>query len=1534
MAWTSSVHLPFEVALWICLIFGTLDSALSQDQQPACLLLDRGVDVIGVSAFISVATRNITEAEPEIAVLVDFDRQARFTQFTLQAWSMLGALLVKPIGSWYPPIDTNFQVASCSSGVGNTVTFAPNLNQLPEPGMNRFTWLSPNTQANETTVFFRVVALNENNEAVEYRSRIIQLDFRPPDILNCPADIFVTVPFDHGDTITLTWTPPQSVDNTGTPSLLSFSHQPGEAFTVGRRVDVTYVFADDTGLRSECRFKVAVAREGDLVPPNIFCPGNIERIVTDFSVSGIRLSWSLPTATDNSDNAPTIVLTSNPQQDNNSYFSFGNYSITYAAYDESLNENSCSFIVKIVDGAPPMWTVCPADISVEVSQGNSNGAEVSWNLPVAIDNDGFTPTVELTSDRQLGPGSFFLFGTHSITYVATDRSGNENMCTFNVAVVDNVPPEVVCPADLSYQILYGSRGRHVFWSEPTFFDNSGSVSLVSQSHNSNDLFSPGQTDVTYVYRDQADNRNQCSFTITITEAVCSPNPCFNGGSCNPTNDGFTCTCVSGFTGRQCVTTVIAACSSSPCRNGGTCLQSDQDYTCLCLPGYSGNRCQNYNDAQDSSDFICHCPQGTAGRNCDIGPCNPSPCLNGATCALVQGGVTCSCLTGYYGRFCQFSPCTNDPCMNGGTCIVSGDTYQCQCVPSFSGDICQLRMDCLSSPCVNDGICFQSHNSEGEYFCNCSSAFTGVNCQDRDIAAPLVTCPQNIIVSDWPASATYFSVQWDEPTATDELSEPVRLINQTHRSGVELPVQQITTVAYSYRDAVGNVGSCSFQITFARENCASNPCANGKCVDFSGNFQCYCLAGWTGDRCQEDIDECASNPCQDGSTCFNQINGYMCFCGNGSAGRECETELDACPSNMCLNDGLCFKRPGTECNCNMDSSGTMNGCEVSVDCDVNGILEALTQVVVDETNVLSVSAELRNVTSNLSNETLEGDELSLTATVLENIGSVINSSLEVTVNVIETVDNVLMLPNEVFEASGDSPGRILRTFETQLTNVKENLTMPGKLSSRAVDVVVFRPDLDTNFASGLSYASISTGGVIDETLQNNEVQLSSAIEPRDDAEAFIGLPGEALVVASDQDPSAKLPIVFAVYLTSKLFQPATPESLSFPDGRQLSVNSAIISAIIGDPDVEIPNLVNPVVTSFIPSNQTLAGEQICVFWDVAARNWSTEGCTRSTVNPGQHSVACDCNHLTNFAILLSYYGDIDSYALDIISKVGCAISIAALVLTILTSLVLRELRNNPGKKSLINLCVSLLALYVFFLAGIDRAQSPVTCVIMAALIHYFFLTSVCWASAEALNLFYLLVLTRRGLLTKYLLRLMLFCWGVPLIIVVITYLVTYLGTGKLQFEHGYCFLPPGTTLYIAVPLPVGLLLLFNIFIFILLVRRLTCKRIESTLTRDETHVQAAIRHGRLMLPMSMLLGATWLVGFLAIEGATYVFQWIFAVLNSLLGLSIFLLFIAGKKTGRKGLGKLFCFDKIRKITSSHTSSNQLIRANSPQVASSS
>lgn len=73
----------------------------------------------------------------------------------------------------------------------------------------------------------------------------------------------------------------------------------------------------------------------------------------------------------------------------------------------------------------------------------------------------------------------------------------------------------------------------------------------------------------------------------------------------------------------------------------------------------------------------------------------------------------------------------------------------------------------------------------------------------------------------------------------------------------------------------------------------------------GNLRvCSCRSGFTGPRCEINVDECAANPCANGSTCIDRINDYTCTCPLGYTGRHCDKPTDYCASQPCLNGGTC------------------------------------------------------------------------------------------------------------------------------------------------------------------------------------------------------------------------------------------------------------------------------------------------------------------------------------------------------------------------------------------------------------------------------------------------------------------------------------------------------------------------------------------------------------------------------------------------------------------------------------------------------
>jgi len=63
-----------------------------------------------------------------------------------------------------------------------------------------------------------------------------------------------------------------------------------------------------------------------------------------------------------------------------------------------------------------------------------------------------------------------------------------------------------------------------------------------------------------------------------------------------------------------------------------------------------------------------------------------------------------------------------------------------------------------------------------------------------------------------------------------------------------------------------------------------------CADGLSSFTCTCILGFSGLRCETDINDCASNPCKNGGDCRDGVNSYFCNCPDGfQADYSCDAE---------------------------------------------------------------------------------------------------------------------------------------------------------------------------------------------------------------------------------------------------------------------------------------------------------------------------------------------------------------------------------------------------------------------------------------------------------------------------------------------------------------------------------------------------------------------------------------------------------------------------------------------------------------------
>ena len=106
---------------------------------------------------------------------------------------------------------------------------------------------------------------------------------------------------------------------------------------------------------------------------------------------------------------------------------------------------------------------------------------------------------------------------------------------------------------------------------------------------------------------------------------------------------------------------------------------------------------------------------------------------------------------------------------------------------------------------------------------------------------------------------------------------------------------------------------------------------------------------------------------------------------------------------------------------------------------------------------------------------------------------------------------------------------------------------------------------------------------------------------------------------------------------------------------------------------------------------------------------------------------------------------------------------------------------------------------------------------------------------------------------------------------------------------------------------------NFITFIFIMRSILKTRMKSNQTqRNKSKRNDIVARLQNAVTISILLGLTWVFGFLAIEGATFTFQLIFCLCNSFQGLVIFLLFCFRAEDVRKTLKPYFHWAKLPDI----------------------
>jgi uncharacterized repeat protein (TIGR01451 family) len=243
-------------------------------------------------------------------------------------------------------------------------------------------------------------------------------------------------------------------------------------------------------------------------------------------------------SSDNSENCQgrdRIVVTQNPAA--GSSVGPGAHTIHLTATDEANNTSTKDVTFTVNDTTAPMIT-CPANITTGSDPGSCS-ATVNPGTATATDNCDTTPTIHGTRSDNQSLSSPYPKGTTTITWIATDSSGNSSSCTQTVTVNDTENPTISCPAPITKGNDPGVCGAVVTYATPVGSDNCpGATTAQTAGLPSGSTFPVGTTTNTFEVTDTSGNKASCSFTVTVNDVE---NPVI---SC-PSSQTLEPTCPSG-----------------------------------------------------------------------------------------------------------------------------------------------------------------------------------------------------------------------------------------------------------------------------------------------------------------------------------------------------------------------------------------------------------------------------------------------------------------------------------------------------------------------------------------------------------------------------------------------------------------------------------------------------------------------------------------------------------------------------------------------------------------------------------------------------------------------------------------------------------------------------------------------------------------------------------------------------------------------------------------------------------------------------
>ncbi|XP_037354439.1 cadherin EGF LAG seven-pass G-type receptor 2 [Talpa occidentalis] len=833
------------------------------------------------------------------------------------------------------------------------------------------------------------------------------------------------------------------------------------------------------------------------------------------------------------------------------------------------------------------------------------------------------------------------------------------------------------------------------------------------------------------------------------------------------------------------------------------------------------------------------------------------------------------------------PCDSSPCPANSYCSDDWDSYSCSCDPGYYGDNCTNVCDL--NPCEHQSTCTRKPSAPHGYTCECPQNYLGPYCETR-IDQP---CPRG-----W----------WGHPTCGP--------CNCDASKGFDPDCNKTSGECHCKENHYRPPGSPTCLL------CDCYPTGSLSRVCDPEDGQCPCKPGVIGrqcDRCDNPFAEVTTNGCEvNYDSCPRAIEAGIWWprtrfglpaaapCPKGSFGtavRHCDEHRGWLPPNLF--------------NCTSVTFSELKGFAERLQRNESGLDSGRSQ---------RLALLLRNATQHTAgyfgSDVKVAYQLATRLLAHESaqrgFGLSATQDVHFTENLLRVGSALLDAANkrhwDLIQQTEGGTAWLLQHYEAYASALAQNMRhtylSPFTIITPNIVISVVRLDKG-NFAGAKLPHYEALRGERPPDLETTVILPESVFRETPPVLRPAG-PGEAqepeeLARRQRRHPELSQGEAVASVIIYRTLAGLLPHNYD-PDKRSLRVpkrpviNTPVVSISVHDDEELLPPraLDKPVTVQFRLLETEERTKPICVFWNHSilvsgTGGWSARGC--EVVFRNESHVSCQCNHMTSFAVLMdvSRRENGEILPLKTLTYVALGVTLAALLLTFFFLTVLRALRSNQhGIRR--NLTAALGLAQLVFLLGINQADLPFACTVIAILLHFLYLCTFSWALLEALHLYRALTEVRdvnAGPMRFY----YMLGWGVPAFITGLAVGLDPEGYGNPDF----CWLSIYDTLIWSFAGPVVFAVSMSVFLYIL------AARASCAAQRQGFEKKGPVSGLRPSFAVLLLLSATWLLALLSVNSDTLLFHYLFAACNCIQGPFIFLSYVVLSKEVRKAL-KFACSRK--------------------------